>query len=409
MTFVIRARRLAGPTCGAALLMLSSARPTSAQSSLILPETHVFRAGPLSVYPTIAVRDVGADSNVYNDSTGPKGDFTYTVAPRMYLVVPVANSRFVGTGFGNLVYFQTYKDQQSIGGLFQARYEVMSPGFRPFATAGFADRRERRGLEIDTRARQRQTTVTLGAEMDITTRTALTGWVGRVGTAWDHNAEYLGVSLSEQLDYRSDLVAAGARFRATPLTTIGMTAEMRRDRFDRSPVRDADRLFVGPTIDFDAGATVVGHARVGYQRFDALDAMVADYRGVAATTELRYMFRDFTEVKLEAQHDVDYSYDPLEPYYMEASGALTVSQRVVGPLRMIGIGERHSLRHQRLAGTSFDGREEITQIAGGGVAVQIRKQFRFEVIYQRTERTSSVPGWREYQRRRLVASFFYGQ
>lgn len=404
----MRVRRLAGPSCVAALLTLS-AIPTSAQSSLILPETRVFRAGPMSVYPTIAMRDVGIDSNVYNDSTGPKGDFTYTLAPRMYLVVPIANSRLVGTGFGNLVYFQTYKDQQSIGGLFQARYEVIGPGFRPFATAGLADRRERRGLEIDARARQRQTTVTLGAEMDVTTRTALTGWVGRVGTAWDHNAEYLGVSLSQQLDYRSDLVAGGARFRATPLTTIGMTAEMRRDRFDRSPVRDADRLFVGPTIDFDAGASVVGHARVGYQRFDALDTIVADYRGVAASTELRFTFRDLTEAKLEAQHDVDYSYDPLEPYYMEAGGALTVSQRVIGALQVIGVGERHSLRHQRLAGTSFDGREEITRTAGGGVALQVRKQMRFEVIYQRTERRSSAPGWREYQRRRLVASFFYGQ
>jgi len=393
----------------AALLMLSSVRPTSAQSSLILPETHVFRTGPVSVYPTVAVRDVGFDSNVYNDSTGPKGDFTYTFSPRLYLVVPIANSRFVGTGFGNLVYFQTYRDQQAIGGLFQGRYEVMSPGFRPFATVGFADRRERFGHEIDARARQRQTTATLGTDVDITTRTALTAWVGRVQTAWDRKEQYLDESLSEQLDYTSDLIAGGARYRATPLTTIAMIAEIRRDRFDRSPVRDADRLFVGPTFDFDTGASVVGHARVGYQRFNALDAMVVDYRGVAALTDLRYTFRDLTEVKIEGRRDVDYSYDPLEPYYLESGVALTVSQRVIGPLQVIGTRERHSLRHQRLAGSSFDGREELTSIGGGGIALQIRKQMRFELIYQRTVRTSSAPGWREYERQRLFASVFYGQ
>jgi hypothetical protein len=130
---------------------------------------------------------------------------------------------------------------------------------------------------------------------------------------------------------------------------------------------------------------------------------------VAASTELRYTFRDLTEAKLEAQHDVDYSYDPLEPYYMESGGTLTISQRVIGPLQVIGIGERHSLRHQRLAGTSFDGREEVTRTGGGGIAVQIRKQMRFEATYQRTARTSSAPGWRQYERRRLLASFFYGQ
>jgi hypothetical protein len=391
----------------AALLALS-ASPTSAQSSLILPETHVFRAGPISVYPTIAVRDVGVDSNVYNDSSGPKGDFTYTLAPRLYVVLPIANSRFVGTGFGNLVYFQTYKDQQAIGGLFQARYEVMSPGFRPFATAGFADRRERRGLEIDERVRQRQTTVTIGADMDLTTRTALTAWVGRVQTVWDRNAQYDGVSLSEQLDYSADIFAAGAKFRATPLTTIGMTAEIHRDRFERSPVRDADRLFVGPSVDFDAGASIVGHVRVGYQRFDPTDPIVADHRGVAALVDLRYSLREITEVKFESRRDVDYSYDPIQPYYLDAGGVLTVSQRVIGPLQVIANGERHSLRHQRLAQTSFDGREEITHTAGGGFALQIRKQMRFELIYQRTQRTSTEPGWREYERRRLFASVFYG-
>src|SRR5262245_23328020 len=138
----MRVRGLARAACSAALLVLS-ASPASAQSSLILPETHVFRAGPLSLYPTAAVRDVGFDSNVYNDSTGPKGDFTYSFAPRLFVVLPIANSRFVGTGFGNLVYFQTYKDQQTVGGLFQGRYETLSPGFRPFATVGYADGRER--------------------------------------------------------------------------------------------------------------------------------------------------------------------------------------------------------------------------------------------------------------------------
>jgi putative beta-barrel porin BBP2 len=388
--------------------MLASARSTSAQSSLILPETHMFRLGPMTAYPTAAIRDVGFDSNVYNDTTGPKGDFTSTFAPRLYVVTPIGNSRLVGTGFGNLVYFQTYKDQQSIGGLFQGRYEVMSPGFRPFATAGFADRRERRGLEIDERVRQRQTTVTFGADMDLTSRTALTAWAGRVQTAWDRNAQYLGVSLSEQLDYSTDLFAAGAKFRVTPLTTIGLTAEMHRDRFEASPIRDADRLDIGPSIDFDAGASVVGHVHVGYQRFNPKDGTVANYSGIALLADLRFTVREVTEVKFESRRDVDYSYDPIQPYYLESGGVLTASQRVIGPLQVIAIAERHSLRHQRLVVTSFDGREEITYTAGGGFALQMGKQMRFEMTYQSTQRTSNEPGWREYERKRLFASVFYG-
>ena len=245
----MRVRRLAWSACVAALLALS-ASPTSAQSSLILPSTRVLQAGPLSFYPTLALRDAGTDSNVYSDSAGIKGDFTYTVVPRLYVVLPMGDTRFVATGFGNFVYYQTYKDQQSISGTFQGRYEVMGPGFRPYAIAGFADRRERRGYEIDARVRQRQTMMSVGAEMDVTAKAALLGWAGHVETAWDRNAQYFGAYLSDQLDYTSNTFTGGARFRASPLTTVSLTTEYKRDLFDRRTIRDADAHLLGPSLDF---------------------------------------------------------------------------------------------------------------------------------------------------------------
>jgi hypothetical protein len=402
-----RMRRAGRSAMLAGLLTLLSA-PAAAQSSPILPSTRVLQAGPLSFYPTIALRDAGVDSNVFNDATGPKGDFTYSIVPRLYVVMPVGNTRFVGTGFGNLAYYQTYKDQQSISGLFEGRYEVMGPGFRPFATAGFADRRERRGFEIDARVRQRQTTMSIGADTDITGRTALTAWFGRTTTAWDRDAQYLGTFLAEQLDYSTNSFAAGARFRATPFTTLSLTAEVERDRFDRAPLRDADKLFIGPSADFAAGAAIVGHVKAGYQTFTPLSPMVNSYSGLAANASVRYELLDMTEVKLDARRDVDYSYDPIQPYYLESGGIVTVSQRVLGPLEAIAIGERRVLRLQRLGESSFDGRHEVTRTFGGGLALDVGKQMRFELIYERRTRTSSEPAGREYERRRLYASAIYG-
>lgn len=392
----------------AALLALTSAASASAQSALILPSTRVVQAGPISLYPTIALRDAGTDSNVYNDATGPKGDFTYSVVPRLYVVTPIGNTRFVGTGFGNFVYFQTYKDQQSISGIFEGRYEVVGPGFRPFATAGFADRRERRGFEIDARVRQRQTTMSLGADMDVTPRTALTAWVGRVQTRWDRDAQYLGEFLAEQLDYSTSRFAGGARFRATPLTTISFIADVQHDRFERTPLRDADKLLVGPGVDFDSAAAIVGHLKVGYERFNPLNPVVAPYRGLAATADLRYTLLDLLEVKFEGDRDVDYSYDPIQPFYLQSGGLLTVAQRVYGPLEVLAIGGRRSLEHQRLGESSFDGVREITRTVGGGLAYQIRKQMRFELIYERRQRTATEASGRDYERRRLYGSVVYG-
>jgi hypothetical protein len=381
-----------------------------AQGSPILPETRPILAGPVTFYPTIALRNTGVDSNVFNDTTGPRGDFTYSVTPRLFVVAPIANTRFIGRALGTFTDFRTYKDQRSFGGLFDARYEVTSPGFRPFASVGFADRRERRGFEIDARVRQRQTFASLGLDVDVTAITALTAWGTRTTTAWDRNERYLGVGLADQLDYAATSFAGGARFKVTPLTTVTAAAEVEQDRFQRSPLRDADSLRIGPSVDFDSSAAITGHLRADYRSFSPLSSTVAGYRGLTAFADIRYLFRDRIEVKVDANRDVDYSYDPIEPYYLEVGGRLTVTQRVIGPFGVIGIAERWNVHHQQVfGGPEFDGRLDTTTSAGAGLAIQKSKQVRFELVYQRTSRRSSAPGWREYERQQIFASAIYGQ
>ncbi len=379
------------------------------QGSPILPETRPILFGPVTLYPTVALREAGLDSNVFNDTTGPKGDFTYSVTPRIFVVAPVANTRFIGRALGNFTDFQTYKDQQSFGGLFDVRYEFVSPGFRPFASLGFADRRERRGVEIDARVRQRQTFASLGLDVDLTAITALTVWATRTTTGWDRNERYLGVGLADQLDYSATTLTGGARFHVTPLTTLVAAAEVEQDRFDRSPIRDANSLRIGPRVDFESSAAITGHAQVEYRSFAPLSADVASFRGVTAFADLRYVFRDRVEVKVEAARDLDYSFDPVQPYFLEVGGRFTITQRVVGPFGLVAIGERRDVHHQQIAGRSFDGRHDITRAAGAGFAIQKSKQLRFELVYEKTSRTSSEPGWREYERQRIFASAIYGQ
>jgi len=394
---------------GAVLTVLLVASDSAAQQgSPQLPETREFRSGAVSVFPTIAIRDVGTDSNVFNDATGPKGDFTYTVTPRLFLVAPIANTRFVVRGLGNLVYYRRYSDQQSISALVDGRYEVLSPGFRPFVSAGVADRRERQGYEIDLRARQIQSTASVGFDADVTALTAVTAWVSRETTAWSRNEQYVGVSLAEQLDRTNTSFAGGLRFRVTPLTTIVTAVEIERDRFDRSPLRDADSVRVGPSVDFDTSAAITGHAKVGYHAFSPLAQGSPHYRGLAASAELRYVFQDATELQVDADRDVDYSYDALRPYYLQSGGRLTVIQRVLGPFRAIAIGERRILSHQVPGGLSFDGEHEVTRTLGGGLAIQRGRQVRFTLTYERTKRTSSESAGRDYERRRFLGSMSYG-
>jgi hypothetical protein len=388
---------------------LLCAREGGAQENFILPSTRVFVAGPVSLYPQIAVRDTGTDSNVYLDANNARSDMTTSLTPRLYVLIPVGNTRFIGSGTGDLVYYRTHSDQRSLTAVFEGRYELTSPGIRPFVEMGFASRGERVGFEIDTRARHTQTTAIVGVDADVTPLTALTAWVGRSLTAYDKEQEYLSFILADQLNHSRDTAAGGARFKVTPFTTVLLAAEFERDRFELAPLRNADSFRVGPSIALDTGAAVTGNMKAGFRSFTPRYPDVPSYRGFVGNARLHYAVPDVIRLDLEANRDLSYSYDAVQPYYMESGARLTASQRLFGPLEAIGIAERREIRNQRIGGTmAFDGRREVTTSLGGGFAIQVHSQMRFTFTYEHTERTSTEPVGRDYQRTRVLGSISYG-
>jgi hypothetical protein len=387
---------------------LLSAREVRAQDTFIQPSTRVFMAGPVSFYPQIALRDTGTDSNVYLDSTDPRSDLTYSMTPRLYAVLPIGHTRFIGTGTGDVVYYRTYSDQRSITALVEGRYEVTSPGFRPFVEMGFASRGDRVGFEIDTRARHNQSTISAGLDVDVTPLSSLTAWVGHAATEYDRDQEYLSFMLADQLNHTRDTAAAGGRIRITPLTTLLLAAEFERDRFELAPQRNADSFRIGPAIALDSGGALTGNAKAGFRSFTPSYPDVPSYRGFVGTARLHYALPDLVKLDLEANRDLSYSYDAIQPYYMESGARLTASQRVFGPFEAIGIGERREIRNQRIGGRAFDGRREVTTSLGGGFAIQAQNQIRFAFTYEHTKRTSTEPVGRDYDRTRVLGLISYG-
>jgi hypothetical protein len=378
-----------------------------AQAPPILPSTRVVQAGPASLYPVISLRDVGTDSNVYNDGESPKEDFTYTFRSRLFAVVPIGSTRFMGTASGDFVHFQTYSDQSTLNGYFSGRYDIVEGRIRPFVSATFATYSERQGMEIDARARQTQTMLMFGSDVELTSITSLTAWVQRENTSWDRGEFYDGVSLAHQLNSTADLAAVGAKFRFTPLTTVTAVAELQRERFDTAPERDADSLRIAPSVEFENGAAFTGHAQGGFRVFRPLSTALEGYAGFVASAGLRYEISDVTRLHLDGGHDIEYSYDPLQPYYLETSIRFRIVQRIVGPVEGVGIVERWQLRHQRVGGRSFNGRLEDTTTFGGGVGFRMSREMELTFTIDRTERTSSDPG-RSYERHRVLASINYG-
>ena len=394
-------------TVVAAVLTLLVGRGVAAQGPPILPSTTIVQAGRVSLYPTVSLHDVGTDSNVYRDAAAPKEDFTYTLTPRLYAVVPIAAARFIGTARGDFVYYRTYEDQRTVNGFFEGRFDMMQGQVRPFASASFATHREQ-SLEIDERIRQSQSALTLGSDVELTAVTSVTVWARREAYSWDSHAIYEDVLLSQQLDRTEDGVAAGLRFRLSPFTRIIAEVEVQRDRFQQSPERDADSLRVAPIVEFENGGAITGQARIGYRAFRPLNPALADYSGFTGSAGLRYTFLESTRVNFDAGRDVRYSYEPLQPYYLESGVRLKLSQRIAGPFELIGMAERWQLRYQRLGGSDFDGRQEDTRTIGAGVGVLVNPEMEVVFTVDRTERTSSEPDGRNYERHRVLASVTYG-
>jgi hypothetical protein len=390
------------------VLTLLAGGSLAAQAPPILPSTRIVQAGPVSLYPVVSLHDVGTDSNVYLDGVAPKEDFTYTLTPRLYAVAPIASARFIGTAKGDFVYYQTYEDQRTVNGFFEGRFDMTQGRVRPFASASFNTYSEQ-SLEINERLRQSHSALTLGTDVELTAVTSLTGWARREKYSWDAIATYEGVSLSQQLDRTEDSVAAGLRFRLSPFTRIIAEVELQRDRFQHSPEKDADSLRIAPVVEFENGGAITGQAHVGYRAFRPLSPALADYSGLTGSAALRYTFLESTRVSFDAGRDVRYSYEPLQPYYLESGLRLKVTQQIAGPFELIGMAERWQLRYQRLGGADFDGRHEDIRTIGAGLGLLVNPEMEVAVTIDRTERTSSEPSGHNYDRHRVLASVTYGR
>ena len=199
-----------------------------------------FLLGRVTLFPAFTLRDTGYDSNVFNDPDNPQSDFTLTAQPRLRATVPAAGGLLSGGATIGLVYYATYKDQQSFNRFFEGRYERAASWLRPFVAGSFNYARDRYGPEIDARVAHRETSASAGAELKLTGITSLTGLYRYSTQTYDENEEFLGNVLADQLDRVTDLASAGVRYYITPVTTLVVDVEVQRDRFETSPIRDSD-------------------------------------------------------------------------------------------------------------------------------------------------------------------------
>ena len=121
----------------ACVAILACAGSRDAQAQQLEPPTNPedsarYRFGPIWFTPTIDVRNVGVDTNVFNDYSVPKQDFVASFGPAVDMWTRFGRSRLNLHTTLQYDYFKMYSDERAFGTVNNGRYEVLLNRFTPF-------------------------------------------------------------------------------------------------------------------------------------------------------------------------------------------------------------------------------------------------------------------------------------
>jgi len=369
------------------------------------------RIGPLYLNPTIALTNLGIDTNVFNEAPDeqPKRDFTLTVEPKTDLWLRMGRTWISGAISEQVVWYQKYSTQRSTNNRYQLGWQVPLNRLAFRVNGSYGKTRERPGFEIDARAPRAEKSVEGAAEFRVLAKTYFGLHAGKSKVGYEADAQFLNRSLQFELNNTSTKAGVTVRNQVTPLTSITFDLARIQDRFEFSPLRDSDSTAVTGSVKFDPFALIKGGATFGYRNFHPLRSGLPDYKGSTLAVDLSYTLLGTTRFGLTATRDVQFSYDVNQPYYLQSGMSGSITQQLFGPLDVVGRLGAQQLAYRDRAGAVIEASNRIDHVRsyGGGVGYHTGRDLRFGVNIDRQRRTSPVSN-REYEGLKFGTSVTYG-
>lgn len=392
------------------LLLAVAAAPAAAQQ----PPPHdplddaTLRLGPIGISPTLALRDIGRDTNVFNEPANPKSDFTATVSPRLDVLVHPGPVLLTYTTTTDYVYYRTYTSERgnNLGTSLRADFDF--DRVKPFVVASFSNTRERLNREIDARARHRDASYAAGARVQLFEGTFATIGGRQLKTTFDPGAEFRGQKLETTLNQTLDGIDGSLGVDLTPLTTLQVIVTKERNRFEFLQARDSDSLRIMPTVTFSPLAVLNGSAAFGYRRFTAHSPQVPDFSGFVSTVTIGATIRERNRVETTFARDLNYSYEEEASQYIETGIRATWTWQIAGPFDTRLSAGRSRLHYRSPALTAATDDDTATTYATS-LGYRIREWLRVALNADWWERDSERSTDRTYQNRRVYASLTWGK
>jgi hypothetical protein len=369
------------------------------------------RLGPVYASPRFAIEELGVDSNVFNNAE-EKRDFTFTVAPAASIWVPFGQRALFTADVGaDVVYYQQYASERSIDPGVRLRGDVFIGRTTPFVEIGYLRTRQRPNFEVDVRSLREERDLRAGVDVRLFSKVSVELNAGYRPVTFGQDARFNDVSLRETLNRTSTTAALVARYAATPLTTVMLTTEATRDRFELSPLRNADSLRIVPGVELNPRALISGSAHVGFRRFAPLNGALEPFTGLVASTSLSYTLRGTTKVTVTASRDITYSYERVQPYFVVASVGLAVRRQIVGPIDVSAAVQRETYRYRDLLlpGATAADLDRVDRLFAwsGSVGYRIGRNMRAGMGTAYRARQSNSARLRDYEGFRVITTVDY--
>ena len=368
------------------------------------------RIGPLWMNPTIALTNLGVDTNVFNSPAGQEQkDFTATVTPQTDLWLRMGRTWLTGTIKEDIVWYQKFDSERSGNSNYKLGWNVPLNRLRFATSTTWVSTRDRPGFEIDTRSKRHEQRYSGSAEIRALSKTFI-GITGDLNVVrFDKDAVFRGSNLRDELNRTTTSGAITLKHQLTPLTAITFAAGRSQDRFEFSPLRDSNSTTLSSSLNFDTFALIKGSASFGYRYFEPQDPGLAPYKGTTTLVSLSYTLLSSTRFGVQATRNVDYSYDVNQPYYVLTGASGSIAQQLFGPLDVVvRIGSQRLDYQDRTGGpVPLSNRVDHVQTYGGGFGYHLSSGMRIGFDVDKNKRTSDVVT-RQYESLKYGMSVTYG-
>jgi len=368
------------------------------------------RMGPFWLNPRVVLTNLGVDTNVFNvpDALGPQKDFTATVTPATDIWLRMGVSWLQVTIREDLVWYQKFDVERSANTALDINWRAPVGRTLVSISPRYLSTNDRPGYEIDARVRRREYGVSGKLEIRTFSRTFLELNGSTLDVKYDDAAVFLGTNLHDDLNRKTTSYGVAVRHQVTPLTSLSFDVARQQDRFDYNPLRDADSTTTKGIVAFDPHALVQGSVSFGYRDFMPLSSDLPPYRGFIGSADVSYTLLGTTRFAVQWKRDISYSFEELQPYYLETGVSGTVTQQIFGPFDARAQGAIRHLGYRNREGVlvGADRTDEVDSY-GGGVGYHFGQDARFGVNVEHQSRISPVP-IRQYSGLRYGVSITYG-